>query len=256
MYKFRLLMVIILLCLWVKTTIASESPFSMHEDNYFIAGQDDAKFKVSAEYNIFYPFKSGLMVAYTEEAFWNIYNKSGPFAEYVHNPEIFYRLDEKNNIFGNSDLSIIDYITAGFYEHKSNGRDEDYSRGMDTYYGEIQSSIGSTYNAGLRIKVFKYYHLSAKNLDLPDYKGFGEGEVFFKIKNAENNLTLYKFYVKGGGNPDSRNGWFETGMIGTILTGYIQPKLYLSYYSGYMSTLISYKEKEDVMRFGLIFVSD
>lgn len=252
LYYILLMAMFVLLCL---PAMAAKDPISMHEDNYFIVGGDDAKFHLSVEFNLWYPFDKFVMFAYTETAFWNVYNKSIPFGEYIHNPEVFLRIQDKYNILFDCPLYIFDYITFGFWEHKSNGRDGIYSRGMNTYYGEAESSLGKNYNLGARVKYVGYYGKSKRNTDITDYTGPGEAELFFRYRN-DSKLTLFKLYAKGGGNADTSKGWVEAGIMSIIFTDKIQPKAYVSVFHGYGETLVDYNKKDTQIRGGLVFIVD
>ena len=235
--------------------MAAESSVSIHKQNYFISGNDDVKFQISVKYNVLYPFNLGWYFAYTEVAFWDIYEKSSPFREFNHNPETFFELREGNNIFSNSDLGFIDFIRLSPYEHISNGRDGDYSRGLDRTYGEIQVSVGTKYNVGIRAKGWHYYKMSRYNRDIGQYTGHGEGEVFAAFCSEGNkDIPLYKVYFKGGIGDSGDKGWYEAGAIATILTGYIQPRLFINVYHGYGESLVDYNKKDTQVRVGAAFL--
>lgn len=249
----RLILIIMLVCV---NAYAAESPFSINKENYFTAGYQDIKFQVSAKYNLLYPFDTGLYLAYTELAFWDIFDYSAPFREYNHNPEIFWMADESGNIF-NSDLSIIDYIKISPYEHKSNGRDGDNSRGIDRCYVEARASAGTLYNAGITAKGWYYYHKASENRDIDNYTGHWEAELFLKVTDGGTlgkDLPLYKFYVKGGVGDSFEHGWVEAGGMFSIGTAHIQPRLMVSVFHGYCESLIDYNKKTTGIRAGLVFL--
>lgn len=234
---------ILLTCAWPGVAKEFEASMSPHKDNYFVAGGDDAKFQVSAKYNILYPVSIGWYIAYTELAFWDIYEPSAPFREFNHNPETFWQY---------TDLAVVDFIRVGFYEHKSNGQAGIYSRGFDRGYGEIQLSGGDEYNIGLRGKAWHYYKTSAKNKDIDEYLGNFEAEVFIRLMSTTTDgLEKARIYVKGGGRYDYK-GWVEAGLVTRIITSYIQPKLFIQGYYGYAQDLVDYNKKEYQVRGGLV----
>jgi len=254
MHKFTNCLILILM-LSATQLLATPSPLSINKDNYFISGKDDAKLQISVKYNVLYPFNIGLYFAYTEVALWNIYDKSAPFREFNHNPEVFWELKEDNNLFGNSDLSIIDYIKFSPYEHKSNGKDGEFSRSMDRTYSEIQLSIGKEINAGVRGKTWYNYKVAKNNKDIEDYLGIYEAELFASIPgNQGKDFPLYKLYFKGGTGKDKSKYWTEGGAILTILTGYIQPRFMINVFHGYGETLIDYNKKITEIRAGIVFL--
>jgi len=237
------------------SALYAETSIRPHKENYFIAGEDDVKFHISLKVNLLYPSATGLYFAYSEKAFWNIYDNSAPFREFNHNPEVFYMLEQNNNIFGNSDLWIIDHIILAPYEHISNGKDGEASRGLDRYYGEIQISIGEIWNSGIRAKVFNFYKTSSKNKDIDQYIGHYEGEFFIRrLCSNDPNISFHKLYIKGGTDDNFKRGWVESGLIVTLLSDIIQPKLFINVFSGYCESLIDYNKKDTQIRAGLLFM--
>lgn len=230
-----------------------ENPMSTYHENYFIIGDEDdqTKFQVSVKYALLFPSKIGFYVGYTQRSLWKTYDKSSPFAETNYMPEMFYRFESKQNIF-DWNLGIIDYIQVSPIFHKSNGRDGLDSRGINTYYGQIQVSYGEVYNIGINIKGFNYYTKSKKNSDIEDYQGYYEADVFFKLKSKSvQYLDKEEFHVKFGSGKDK--GWVCGEMSFRILTTYVQPKLFIQVYHGYGEWIIDYNKKDTTIRAGLVF---
>lgn len=231
-----------------------ENPISAYKENYFIGNSEDVKFQISIQGNLFYPSKIGLFFAYTQIAWWDIYDDSSPFREFNHSPEIFYRLESNNNIFGNLSLGYIDYIQVSPIYHKSNGLDGEKSRSINYYYAEGQASIGDVYNFGLVLRVWNYIGDMSDNPDYQNYRGNAEGELFFQLKSRTvNYFDKEKIYVRGGGNHIAKKGWIEGGMKVRILTTRFQPFLYFQVWHGYAEGMINYNEKDTVYRLGLTF---
>jgi outer membrane phospholipase A len=232
-----------------------ESPMMIYKPNYFIAGDkdDQVKFQVSAKYNLIYPSNIGLWVAYTQKAFWRLYDDSAPFWEFNHEPELFYMFESKKNIF-NIDTGVLDHIQLAPIYHKSNGRDGLDSRGMNLYYGEIQLSVGKIYNFGVVAKAFKYYSVSKKNEDIDQYIGNAEGEVFFQLKSKNTEFfDKEKIYIRGGGNHESGKGWLEGGVKDRLITTLFQPFFYVQVFHGYGEAMVNYDKKDTAIRVGLVF---
>jgi outer membrane phospholipase A len=240
----------------------------MYKDNYFISGdeQDQIKFQVSAKYALLYPTKLGLYVAYSQTSSWHIYDKSGPFYDNNYQPEAFLLFESKNNIF-NLDTGLLDYIQLSPIFHMSNGRDGAESRGINTYYGQVQISYGDKYNVGLNVKAFNYYNKSSKNEDIELYKSYYEACIFFKLRSTSvSYLDKEEISFKFGGydksdydayqiNKDFHDvkGYFIIEAQFRIITSYIQPKLFLQYYSGYGEFMIDYNKRDNAVRAGLVF---
>jgi phospholipase A1/A2 len=216
---------------------------------YFIAGDktDQMKYQVSFRYALWFPYETGLYLGYTQLSKWNIYDRSSPFKETNYNPSIFYE-----NI---PNFEWFDFYRIGFYEHKSNGRDGAVSRSMDKGYGEIQFSHGRHFNYGIREKVSYYYSVSNKNADIDHYLGFFETEAFLQYFSPHTYIDHERLYIKGEWMHNRLNSryWFEAGLSFRILTGKIQPNLYIQYYRGYAEFLEDYNKKTNALRAGFIF---
>jgi phospholipase A1 len=252
-----ILLIAFLLIYFVKTSYGSEyeSPMQIYKPNYFIFGdnQDQVKFQISAKYNLIYPSDIGLWLGYTQKAFWHLYSSSSPFWEFNHEPEIFYCYNSKKNIFDYS-IPYIDYITLSPFWHKSNGRDGEFSRSINCYYGEVQASVGQKINIGTIIKVFGYYNKAEENPDIAKYMGYTEGTLFITLKSQNTQFFDKEYlYIKGGGNFKSQKGWYEAGLKIRLLTTLFQPFFYLQFFQGYGETMVNYNKKDTALRAGLIF---
>jgi len=233
---------------------AYEPAVTLYHPNYFIAGgrDDQAKFQISVKYNLIYPERIGLFAAYTQRAWWYIYDSSKPFHEFNHEPEFFYRLESGNNIFG-LDMGVIDYIQLSPIFHRSNGKDGEYSRGMNLWYGEIQISGGNPIAFGLRAKGFGYYSKSSRNEDIDKYIGHYEGEVFVQVKSSMKYLNRERIYCRFGSGNDFEKGWMEAGLRVRILTDRIQPYVFAQVWHGYGEQMVDYDIKETRVRAGISY---
>jgi outer membrane phospholipase A len=266
---------ILLLLIFVQGVYANdgrENPFQPHNDNYFICGDktdDQVKYQVSLKYALLYPFNIGLYAAYTQTSLWNIFDKSSPFIDSNYNPEVFWEFTSGNNLFGNVTTGVLDYIRIGFYEHKSNGRDGEESRGWDRCYIKTQLSVGQTVNVGISLKVWYLYNTASRNSDIYEYMGAGEGELFIKLRNERGFLDHEKLYVRGGVGGtyfgrevrenenhwgwNSDKYWIESGLEVRIFSARVQPHLYIQYYYGQNQFLLTYNElTEHAVRVGVI----
>lgn len=240
-------------------------PMSLYKDNYFICGDSLAQVKLqfSAKYNIFWPSQTGLYLGYTQTSKWVCYEKKDTFYT-AYQPEIFYVFESGNNLFNNAVIPFIDYIQVSPFNHISNGTEGSLHRGMNLYYGQIQLSYGEVFNIGINFKGFGYYSYSAKNKDIKDYKGHTETGIFIKLR-SKNVYLLDKeeIWFKFGGyrkSPDLvdpeksvRRGWYCIEGRFRILTSYIQPRLFISYYKGYNEILQDYNKDTKSVRVGLVF---
>jgi len=250
--------IIMFIILFVSTVLYArefETPMSPYQDNYIIAGDNDAqvKFQFSAKYNILYPFNTGLYFGYTQRSYWRIYDESSPFVETNYMPEAFYRFESGNNMFKDYVIPYIDYIQVSPIAHKSNGRDELDSRSINIYYGQIQASRGDVVNAGVNVKVYGYYNKAKENKDINDYNKNYEADVFLKLRSKTvQYLDKEELHFRFGGNPMDK-GWFAVEGRIRILSTYVQPKLFIQYREGYDEFMINYNEKQKSIRAGFIF---
>ncbi len=112
----------------------AQPSFGMFHDNYFITGvptnkeinnqSADAKYQISISQRLSksrFPFKSTLLLTYTQKSFWDIYQNSSPFADNNYNPG----LTLVRPVLSNQQLKG---VAALSFEHESNGLDSIYSR--------------------------------------------------------------------------------------------------------------------------------
>jgi phospholipase A1 len=219
-----------------------------HHPIYFTSGdkENQVKYEISFKCGLWYPFDSGLFLAYRQLAKWDIYDRSSPFKEIDHNPSIFW---EKEN------LLCSDFIRLIPYSHQSNGRDGQESRSMDRYFIEAQYSIGDKFNLGIREKAGAYYAISNKNKDIDHYIGYFETELFFQIRSKYGFLEHERLYAKGEWVHNRLNTkyWFECGLTIRLFTARIQPDLYVQFYNGYAEFMEDYNKKTNALRAGFIF---
>jgi len=266
MKKFFSLIILILLAATLYAEEKSyESPMSLYKDNFFLAGDDEAQVKaqVSAKYNIFWPSSTGFYLGYTQTSKWICYDKRDTF-QTAYQPEVFYSFESGKNIFNNASIPFVDYIQVSPINHISNGTEGTDHRGMNIYYGQIQMSAGDVVNLGFNVKGFNYYSKSKRNIDIEDYKGHYEADVFIKLR-SKNVFLLDKeeLHFKFGGyekSPDAldaekstRKGWYAVEARFRILTSYVQPRFFIQYFKGYDEILIDYNKKTESFRAGIVF---
>jgi phospholipase A1 len=235
---------LILLLLIPINTFALEK-IQPHHPTYIIAGDKDnqVKYQISIKYPLWYPYESGIAVAYTQTAHWNLYDKSSPFKELNHNPEIFI---ERTN-----DIKFIDFYRVIPYTHVSNGLDGDNSRSVDAGAVEMQLSYGEFINFGIREKITCFYNLACQNKDYKRYRGNFETELFAQIKSRKGYFSHEKIYIKGEWT--KHFGWLECGLSTRIITTKFRPHIYIQYFYGYSEFLIDYNQKTNALRGGFIF---
>lgn len=229
-----------------------QSPISENRDNYFLAGnkEDQTKFQISLKGDLFYSFNTGLYFGYTQTTWWTVYNGADTMSS-NYQPEVFYRLQSKNNLFNNLDLKFIDFIQISPFNHCSTGVEGDDHRSINIYYGQIQMSSAGRVSVGTNLKVFKYYTKSYLNKDIAEYKGYYENDLFIKLNSATvEDLSLIELHFKHGG---TREHWWICAEAQTmIFTNKFQPRLFVQYYYGYGENIVRYNIKEHSAYAGLI----
>lgn len=227
------------------------SALSTNRDNYFVGGdeEDQTKFQLSLKFDML--FKTGAYFGYTQTTWWEVYNGADTMSS-NYQPEVFFKLDSKNNIFGDVNLGVIDYIQISPFNHCSTGTEGDGHRSINTYYLQMQISSGGRVSIGDNIKVFNYYNQNKRNADIEDYKGYYENDIFLKVNSATvEDMTLAELHFKHGGTLSK--GWLCVEAQTIIFSNMIQPRLFGQYYYGYGENIVEYNIKEHSAYLGLIF---
>lgn len=234
----------------VRNVVLNSPAFSIFKDNYFVTGSklgveptkynSDAKFQFSFKQRLRNkPLVWGTYayLTYTQKSFWDIYQKSKPFAETNYNPglQVIKPLYRGNQLAG--------ALTAGI-EHESNGRDSIYSRSWNFLSLMYAHIFSEKINAS--IKVWLPFALE-DNPDLLDYIGYGEGQFSWTI--MKDKLVLDIFARKAA-------DWNWRSSVMTSL-GYKPFKngnqyITLQWWQGYEESLIDYTENVSMLRLGLL----
>jgi phospholipase A1 len=231
--------------------IFSHAPaFSIYKDNYFVVGttigetpskaNTDAKFQFSFKQRLLNkPLIAGayFYLTYTQKSFWNILQKSSPFAETNYKPglQLIKPVYVNNRLSGVVGLSL---------EHESNGLDSIFSRSWN--YAALTYSYIFSAKVFASLKLFLPFALS-DNPSLPAYAGLSETQVTWNI--ITNKLILDAVGRKG-------RGWNTKG---NLLTGISfrplqRDNLYLTlqWFQGYAESLMDYMESTSKLRIGVI----
>lgn len=252
MKKFIVISILLLFCSAAKAT-EYQSPVSKNRENYFIGGnkEDQTKFQLSLKADLFYPFNTGFYLGYTQTTWWKVYDGADTMSS-NYQPEVFYRLQSKNNLFNNANLRLIDFIQLGPYYHCSNGIEGEDHRGINTYYGQVQVSSGGRLSIGINFKGFGYYGVSRRNEDIKEYKGYYANDVFLKLNSADvEDMSLAEIHFKHGGTLSKR--WYCVEAQTILFSSKIQPRLFCQYYNGYGENMLNYNIKDHSFYAGLIF---
>lgn len=206
---------------------------------------NEAKFQLSFKVKVINNFlnsKLNLYFAYTQNSFWQMYNKnqSKPFRDNDFAPEVFLSLKVAKD--GANGLSEFRFG----YRHKSNGEYFARSRTSNVIYADFLWRMGYFM---LESDAFFYVKTSGSfrhdNPDLPAYMGYG---------NLKLGLALYKgIATLAINNPYSI---FDKGRFkGSIVFEFIYPiyravSLYTQVFYGYNDNLFEHKHKSSRIGIG------
>lgn len=224
---------------------SSNQKFTYYHPTYFVFGAEDLKIQFSGKYRLAQNYN--LYFAYTQLMFWNIYDESKPFRDTLYNPELFYRLLE-------NETSIITSLDFG-YAHLSNGKDLMASRSLDKIY--MKANMTTSLKSRTLLAEFELYKIrkeDATNRDIKDHIGYWDLHLIFNnIFLKDNNQIDFEFKVFAGKKGfDFDQGGRLMGLIYKPESKNFNPSIYLQYYSGYMETILSYRDRVDQVRLGLM----
>lgn len=247
--------------------------FTQLKDNYFISGWPEegtdprnfVRFQLSVKFNLL-PTASRctLYFGYTQRSFWNLWHIRGssPFEDSNYNPSVF--LAWTNQDFTGlhptppSGFNLF-FVHAG-YEHESNGRDEDASRGWERL--SATSRFGwhagdSGWHLVVQPKAWIPFVGGPQNPDLLDYYGYGTltVEVGLDSLSSERGPRLSsRDFVLGMMGRVGRN--FDRGYA-EIWARYRPPfdwlglSVFAQLSTGYGETMLRYDQRLTAVRVGL-----
>lgn len=170
---------------------AGEQRFDLLEPFYFISGtdrNDDAdepidneqvRFRLAVRYRLANldctpadssgTYSIQWHLAYTQDAFWNLWDESAPFYENMFAPESYVFFTKSNLPVG----------LAGGIRHQSNGRAGPLSRSWNRYYGAVTfGDPGKNALYGF-VSGWGTWGVAPENEDILDQVGRGEIVLFF-----------------------------------------------------------------------------
>lgn len=219
-------------------THPNDEPFGLEEGTL---DKMEMKFQVSLKAHLAQLDLGGrgnLYAAYTSCSWWQTYNadKSRPFRETNHEPELFLVYDTDFNVLGFRGSSVI--LGAS---HQSNGQGGSLSRSWNRVYANLVLESG-----GMVVSIKPWYRIPEKKKVSPDDPGgddnpdirryMGSGELGFLFRHSRHTLTIL---LRNNLRSENR-GAFEVG-YSYPLTGKI--KGYLQLFEGYGESLIDYDHR-------------
>ncbi len=222
--------------------------FGLYKDNYFLTGipldrpvnkhTADAKFQISIRQRLtksILPFKTYLLLTYTQKSFWDVYVHSSPFADLDFNPGVHIG----RAVFKQARLRGV--VTVGF-EHESNGRDSLFSRSWN--YFILNGSWYPTRTLTLQAKLWPGW-AGDDNPDIYRYRGNGLVAVSYRTLSS-------RWWFSAVVNPRHYMTAFNT----TLEANFRVPKkanqyLFIQWYQGYGESLMEYDKYTSMVRAGI-----
>ncbi|WP_345083886.1 phospholipase A [Nemorincola caseinilytica] len=224
--------------------------FSIYNDNYFVLGAEtdkkitsatsNAKFQISFKQRLFsgkLPLNSMLFMTYTQKSFWNIFEKSNPFAESNYNPTIAFGVPTFSKKTSNLTGLLVFAI-----EHESNGRDSIFSRSWNRVAASFRTKLNDDLNVDIKVWIPFMYE---DNPQLFHYIGYAELAFHYSIINDRLSMDLN--CRKGD------KGW--NGNLQSAISYRISKKsnqfLFLQWFYGNAESLLYYNSTTSVLRAGV-----
>jgi len=218
-------------------------PFDQFDPNTSDLDNAEAKFQISFKIPVIRNMFDGrvhLWFAYTQVAFWQMYNSanSSPFRETNYEPEVMLDIEQNIKIFG---LTLTHIIPA--FVHQSNGRTDPLSRSWNRITTNFVFEKG---NFAMALK--PWYRIPEKkkddnNPDIEDYLGYAD--YLFGYKHGD---QVYSMLLRN--NLKSNNNLTSVELDWSIpVTEKL--KLYLQYINGYGDGLINYNYRTHSIGIGV-----
>lgn len=168
-----------------------------------------------------------LWFGYTQESFWQAYNRSesSPFRETNYQPELMLTTPLALNLGGVD----VRFLTLGLV-HQSNGQTSTLSRSWNRVYAQVGAEKG---NFGVSFRLWKRLDNARSdndNIDIADYLGHGDLNATYRFDGHELSLTARRNLHTNHGSVQA--GWAFP--VAANLKGYVQ------LFSGYGQSLIDY----------------
>lgn len=226
--------------------------FGLYKDNYFTAGttighkptatNSDVKFQISLGIRLTkatLPWNSYIFLAYTQKAFWNVFQNSMPMHDINFNPAIGWskHFFSKDRYMGKLTLLV---------EHESNGRDSISSRSWNriSLYGATIVDEWLMVHAKFWIPIVD----GENNRDILRYYGIFQGGFVATTTNRRWSFGL-TWLKRKGWNLNFNTIWEVTWNVSKKTN----LNLFAQYYNGYGEGLLDYKQFHSRLRVGIIF---
>ncbi|MGR5132173.1 phospholipase A [Vibrio alfacsensis] len=237
----------------VPQTLASESRFSAHSDNYLLPFYTESKvnqkrfaplnpnghdakdvfiqFQISMKYKLLSFGDHGLFAAYTQRSNWEAYDDSAYFRDDQYNPDLFYR------------WNVNPWQLSFGFEHQSNGAGGTDEVSWNRAYLDTKWDFDSGF---VRFKPWIDVGNKDYNPDIVDYLGYGELELgWLPVNDNEVKLTVANLFTK-----DWQYGFYRLSWDFPVYQGL---RGYMKAETGYGLTISNYDFDESAFGAGFAF---
>ena len=238
---------------------STEAALSVNEPMYIVFGGrrgDDIKgrFQFSFKYRVFdedsemvadTPWLKGLHFSYTQRSLWNLSADSRPFEDSSYRPALFIDRYTQSTAFWP------ELIRSGI-EHESNGRGDDASRSIDTFFfWPFWSSQWKNKELLIAPKFYAYLSKGEYNQDIEEYRGYSDLWVSYGSEDDWLVSTTLRHSSENHNMIQLDLSYPVRKKIFSRAGGYI----YLQLFNGYGESLLTYNEKQDTqIRIGFAIV--
>ena len=203
----------------------------------------ESKFQISFQFDLrnnIFDSNSDLYFAYTQQAFWQVYNTdaSSPFRETNYEPELGIKFTPNYEIFGFNNSQI----RLGLV-HQSNGRAVPLSRSWNRLFALFIFDKGDFVTA---LRPWVRLHESTvddDNPDIDDFMGNFEWYGFYKQQKS-----VFGFMLRNNLKSESNRGAIQLDWSYPISD---RLKWYAQYFNGYGESLVDYNDKSERISAGI-----
>lgn len=242
-----------------------ESRYSEYEPNYILTNfkqsyYGQVKFKISFKFDLVPTFqKDKFYFAYTQYAFWDVYQPSAPMRELDFTPTVFYE-HMFNNGFQSKDWNFKDFSLKIGYLHQSNGQDGVLNRSIFKITGNgdmaFKKNIPGQNSFGLdavaiSLRTWIWNMVADENKEIAKYQGYGQLITTFNFdyhsKAATTHYRSYPVQVNNAFIPAKAGisnafNLLLNPFIGHTHTQWV-PYLIFQYWHGFGESLVNYDNR-------------
>ncbi|MBX9797520.1 phospholipase A [Sphingomonas sp.] len=214
-----------------------------YEPTYFALGDRAAGLKLQGSFAV-RPFAAGLLkdlnVAYTQTAFWRVYDDSAPIESNIYRPEIFFERGVAEGL----------RVAVG-YRHDSNGGGRADSYDLNRFFirANQRFNLGGRWELNVAPEAWIFFGGRALAQDVDRFWGYGGINASLYQRDG------WKFAFNGRGNPATGRGAAEMFISYPLkrLAGDAGVYLFVQGFTGFGEQLPRYNQVENRLRAGIAF---